>query len=221
MSIFSFYVPKQKKYLLKYKSAPINSLYMPLNMLMPTHVNKYFTISFYLHLFHSFIYSYCKISCIDCAHKNIKKIKCDENKSNYLKAKKDLFIHFYLALFSFFSILGMENSFATEEYIPVQDYLRKNIVSLECKRDQEFVNMDTLSIKNLTEKISQQIKMKNSDNISESDLNIYIRSILKTRHLFPGKEHLIKDFYEVKDKLCALDNKIIGLIIVVDTLAYI
>ena len=97
---------------------------------------------------------------------------------------------------------------------------------LEDRREDAFISSDCLHIEELTRQISEIISEKKI--LSENDTAKCLNSILRTRHLFPGKANMISDFYGIDTFLSdfeflhtsspSLDNTL-ALIIVSDTVA--
>lgn len=98
---------------------------------------------------------------------------------------------------------------------------------LEYERDNAFVETDIPCIQKLTYQICDMLI--NTDTASQIDLSDRIHSILKTRHLFPGKVDLLGDFYQVDplyydinltySHTLNLPKKNLALVIVTDAIA--
>jgi TPR repeat protein len=89
--------------------------------------------------------------------------------------------------------------------------------SLEQQRDKSFIEVDSLYLERFTRQIS--VLLIKEYNILQTELSSVINSIIKTRHLFPGKIDILRDFYMIETLISFVSPQSIALIMIVDAIA--
>ena len=148
------------------------------------------------------------------------KINFIRSNIHFLKLKR---VSYFLFIFVFFAVLKTTTCMATDEFddaISLDDYMKGRINAFEYARDKAFQNIDHSEIKKLTEEITKLIATR--EDISQEDRPPYINSIVKTRHLFPGKILYHSYNLQKKDrKSCLLTPETLSLIALSEVIAYI
>ncbi len=129
--------------------------------------------------------------------------------------------HYYNPIFTiFFFSLGTIVASIASENTDSDELLNRSLVSLESKRDYLFLDTNINYLEDLTYEISENIISHKSDMNHEIWLNC-VYSILKTRHLFPGRVDLLPLYYNNSNTHVSEGKDIFPLIFVADTIAQI
>ncbi len=141
------------------------------------------------------------------------------NKKNTRRSVSFIILMVFVIDFLPLTLIGVTTSVATEnlDESKIQESYFKKLNTLEDQRDEAFRNRDIPAIEQLTRTISQELVSESS--MPEENCSPLFLSILKTRHLFPGKIDLFSSFYSSENSLSSEMSRRLALIFVVDAIA--
>ncbi len=147
-----------------------------------------------------------------------KKMNLIKSNIHFSKLKR---VSYSLYIFCFFTLLKTTICMATDESddaISSDEFFKRRLTSFEYSRDKAFKNIDYSEIQKLTKEIAKLIAKR--EDISQKDSSLYINSIVKTQHIFPGK--ILYSSYNLKKedfKSCIPTPETLSLIILSEVIA--